>query len=54
MAGLPASSEGTLAIGTEASVALELVPETKALALLAHKDLVDAIRNVPPIIEHNM
>jgi len=48
LARLLAGSEGTLAVVTEATVSLEPVPATKALALLAYEDLVDAMRDVPP------
>jgi len=53
LARLLAGSEGTLAVVTEATVSLEPVPATKALALLAYEDLVDAMRDVPPILEHD-
>jgi len=50
---LLAGSEGTLAIVTEATVSLEPVPETKALAFLTYDDLVTAMRDVEPILEHD-
>ncbi len=53
LARLLAGSEGTLAVVTEATVSLEPVPETKALALLAYDDLIDAMRDVSPILEHD-
>jgi FAD/FMN-containing dehydrogenase/Fe-S oxidoreductase len=53
VARLLAGSEGTLAIVTEAEVALEPIPETKAVALLTYDDLLDAMRDVPPILEHD-
>jgi FAD/FMN-containing dehydrogenase/Fe-S oxidoreductase len=53
LARLLAGSEGTLAVVTEAVVSLESVPETKALALLAYEDLLDAMRDVTPILEHD-
>ncbi|MBX0303179.1 FAD-binding and (Fe-S)-binding domain-containing protein [Haloarcula salinisoli] len=53
LARLLAGSEGTLAIVTEATVALEPVPETKALALLTYDDLVTAMRDVEPILAHD-
>jgi FAD/FMN-containing dehydrogenase/Fe-S oxidoreductase len=48
-----AGSEGTLAIVTEATVSLEPIPETKSLALLAFEDLVTAMEDVAPILEHD-
>ncbi|MBV0903023.1 FAD-binding and (Fe-S)-binding domain-containing protein [Haloarcula salina] len=53
LASLLAGSEGTLAVATEATVALEPVPETKAMALLCYDDLVDAMADVAPILEHD-
>jgi len=53
MAGLLAGSEGTLAVVTEATVSLEPVPETKALALLRYGNLLDAMEDVEPILEHD-
>ena len=53
MAGLLAGSEGTLAVVTEAVVSLEPVPETKALALLRYEDLLDAMADVTPILDHD-
>jgi len=52
LARLLAGSEGTLAIVTEATVALVEVPETKAVALLTYPDLLSAMRDVAPILEH--
>jgi len=52
-ASLLAGSEGTLAIVTEAEVSLEPVPETKSMALLAYGDLIDAMTDVAPILEHD-
>ncbi|RQH03512.1 FAD-binding oxidoreductase, partial [Natrarchaeobius oligotrophus] len=52
LARLLAGSEGTLAIVTEATVTLEPVPETKAVALLCYPDLHDAMADVEPILEH--
>jgi FAD/FMN-containing dehydrogenase/Fe-S oxidoreductase len=46
-------SEGTLAVVTEVEVRLEPVPETKAVALLCYDDLVEAMRDVEPILEHD-
>ena len=53
LAKLLCGSEGTLAVVTEVEVALEPVPETKAVALLCYDDLVTAMRDVAPIIEHD-
>ncbi|ELY58677.1 FAD-binding and (Fe-S)-binding domain-containing protein [Natronolimnohabitans innermongolicus] len=53
LARLLAGSEGTLAIVTEATVSLEPVPETKAVALLCYPDLHEAMRDVAPILEHD-
>jgi FAD/FMN-containing dehydrogenase/Fe-S oxidoreductase len=53
LARLLAGSEGTLAIVTEATVSLEPVPETKAVALLAYETLQDAMADVPSILEHD-
>ncbi|QGX96121.1 FAD-binding oxidoreductase [Haloplanus rallus] len=50
---LLAGSEGTLAIITEATVSLEPVPETKSVALLTYDDLLDAMADVAPILEHD-
>ncbi len=52
LAQLLAGSEGTLAVVTEATVALEPVPETEAVALLSYDDLVEAMEDVAPILEH--
>ncbi|RQG91118.1 FAD-binding oxidoreductase [Natrarchaeobius halalkaliphilus] len=53
LARLLAGSEGTLAIVTEATIALETVPETKAVSLLCYSDLHDAMADVGPILEHD-
>jgi FAD/FMN-containing dehydrogenase/Fe-S oxidoreductase len=53
LARLLAGSEGTLAIVTEATVSLEPVPETKAVALLAYDDLLDAMDDVTAVLEHD-
>ncbi|WP_251342658.1 FAD-binding and (Fe-S)-binding domain-containing protein [Haloplanus halophilus] len=53
LARLLAGSEGTLAVVTEATVALEPVPETKAIGLLTYDDLLDAMEDVAPILEHD-
>jgi FAD/FMN-containing dehydrogenase/Fe-S oxidoreductase len=53
LARLLAGSEGTLAVVTEATVALEPAPETKAVALLTYDSLVEAMEDVAPILEHD-
>lgn len=53
LARLLAGSEGTLAIVTEAEVGLEPVPETKSMALLAYEDLLDAMEDVAPVLDHD-
>jgi FAD/FMN-containing dehydrogenase/Fe-S oxidoreductase len=53
LASLLAGSEGTLAIVTEATVSLEPIPETKAMALLCYDDLVAAMADVAPILDHD-
>jgi FAD/FMN-containing dehydrogenase/Fe-S oxidoreductase len=53
LARLLCGSEGTLAVVTEAEIDLEPVPEAKAMALLAYDDLLDAMADVAPILEHD-
>jgi FAD/FMN-containing dehydrogenase/Fe-S oxidoreductase len=53
LARLLAGSEGTFAIVTEATVSLEPVPETKAMALLQYETLLDAAADVAPIVAHD-
>ena len=53
LASLLAGSEGTMAVLTEATVALEPVPETKAMALLCYDDLVAAMADIAPILDHD-
>ncbi|WP_458190283.1 FAD-binding and (Fe-S)-binding domain-containing protein [Haladaptatus sp. NG-WS-4] len=53
LARLLAGSEGTLAIVTEATVSLEPVPETKAMALFSYDSLTTAMADVAPILEHD-
>jgi len=53
LARLLAGSEGTLAVVTEAMVSLEPIPATKSAALLAYDDLVEAMEDVVPILEHD-
>ncbi|WP_435184134.1 FAD-binding and (Fe-S)-binding domain-containing protein [Halobellus sp. EA9] len=50
---LLAGSEGTLAVVTEATVSLEPIPETTSVAMLAYDDVLDAMRDVAPILEHD-
>ncbi|EMA63831.1 FAD-binding and (Fe-S)-binding domain-containing protein [Halorubrum lipolyticum] len=50
---LMAGSEGTLATVTEATVSLVEIPDTKAVALLTYGDLLDAMEDVAPILEHD-
>ncbi|RDZ34339.1 MULTISPECIES: FAD-binding and (Fe-S)-binding domain-containing protein [unclassified Haloferax] len=53
LARLLAGSEGTLAVVTEATVSLEPLPETKAVALLTYEDVFDAAADVAPILDHD-
>ncbi len=53
LARLLAGSEGTLAVVTRATVSLEPVPATKAMALLGYDDLPDAMSDVQPVLEHD-
>ena len=50
---LMAGSEGTLAVVTEAVVSLEPVPNTKSVVLLTYTEMLDAMRDVAPILEHD-
>ena len=50
---LLAGSEGTLAIVTEAEVSLEPIPEETAVVLLTYDEILDAMRDVAPILEHD-
>jgi FAD/FMN-containing dehydrogenase/Fe-S oxidoreductase len=50
---LLAGSEGTLATVTEATVSLVEIPATKAVALLTYDDLLDAMEDVAPILDHD-
>ena len=52
LARLLAGSEGTLAVITEATVSLEPVPETKAVALLCYPDLSSAMADVSSVLDH--
>jgi FAD/FMN-containing dehydrogenase/Fe-S oxidoreductase len=53
LARLLAGSEGTLAVVTEATVSLEPIPETKAVALLCYESLGEAMADVAPILDHD-
>jgi len=53
VARLLAGSEGTLAVVTEAEVSLEPVPAETAVAMLTYDDVLDAMRDVAPILEHD-
>jgi len=50
---LLAGSEGTLAIVTEATVSLEPIPTEKSVVLLTYDDVLDAMRDVAPILDHD-
>ncbi|WP_092562509.1 FAD-binding and (Fe-S)-binding domain-containing protein, partial [Halorubrum sp. SD626R] len=53
LARLMAGSEGTLATVTEATLSLVDIPDTKAVALLTYDDLLDAMEDVAPILDHD-
>ena len=53
LARLLAGSEGTLAIVTSATVSLEPVPQSTAVVLLTYDDILDAMRDVAPILDHD-
>ncbi|MFB6113237.1 MAG: FAD-binding and (Fe-S)-binding domain-containing protein [Halodesulfurarchaeum sp.] len=53
LAQLIVGSEGTLVVVTEAVVRLEQIPNRKALGLLTYYDLVSAMEDVGPILEHD-
>ncbi|MFC6797871.1 FAD-binding and (Fe-S)-binding domain-containing protein [Haladaptatus sp. DYSN1] len=53
LARLLAGSEGTLALITETKISLVDVPEAKAMALLAYRDIIDAMHDVAPIVDHD-
>jgi FAD/FMN-containing dehydrogenase/Fe-S oxidoreductase len=53
LAKLLCGSEGTLAVVTEVTVSLEPVPATKSVALLGYGDLVTAMEDVAPILDHD-
>jgi len=48
-----AGSEGTLGIVTEVTVALEVVPQTTAVALLTYHELLDAMADVDTIVRNH-
>jgi len=53
LARLLAGSEGTLAVVTEATVSLEPVPQATAVAMLTYDDIISAMRDVAPILDHD-
>ncbi|MFC6872499.1 FAD-binding and (Fe-S)-binding domain-containing protein [Halobellus marinus] len=53
LARLLAGSEGTLATVTEATVSLEPIPNTASVALLTYDDVIGAMEDVAPILEHD-
>jgi len=50
---LLAGSEGTLAVVTEAEVALEPIPAATGVVMLTYDDVLPAMRDVAPILEHD-
>lgn len=52
LAKLLVGSEGTLATVTEATVSLESIPPAKSVAVLTYSELLDAMNDVAPILEH--
>ncbi len=50
---LLAGSEGTLGIVTKATVSLEPVPNETSVVLLTYDDVLAAMRDVAPILEHD-
>ena len=50
---LLAGSEGTLGIVTEATVSLEPVPAETSVVMLTYDDVISAMRDVAPILEHD-
>ena len=50
---LMAGSEGTLGIVTEATVSLEPIPNETAVVLLTYDEMLDAMCDVAPILEHD-
>jgi len=53
LARLLAGSEGTLAVVTEATVSLEPVPDATAVAMLTYDDIISAMQDVAPILDHD-
>ena len=53
LARLLAGSEGTLAIVTEATVTLEPVPDSTAVVMLTYDDILAAMADVAPILDHD-
>ena len=53
LARLLVGSEGTLAIVTDATIALEPVPETTGVALLLYEDVIEALQDVEPVLAHD-
>jgi FAD/FMN-containing dehydrogenase/Fe-S oxidoreductase len=53
LARLVVGSEGTLCLVTEATLSLEPIPETKSLALLTYRSLVEAMEDVGSILDHD-
>ncbi|MFB6293395.1 MAG: FAD-binding and (Fe-S)-binding domain-containing protein [Halonotius sp.] len=50
---LLAGSEGTLGIVTEATVSLEPIPNETAVVMLTYDDVLDAMEDVAPILDHD-
>ncbi|MEA1932091.1 MAG: FAD-linked oxidase C-terminal domain-containing protein [Euryarchaeota archaeon] len=50
---LMAGSEGTLGIVTEATVSLEPIPNETSVVLLTYDDVLSAMHDVAPILEHD-
>ncbi|SFL35375.1 Cysteine-rich domain-containing protein [Halogranum rubrum] len=48
-----AGSEGTLGVVTAATLSLEPIPETKSVALLTYRDLLDAMADVDTIVRNH-
>ncbi|WP_306061650.1 FAD-binding and (Fe-S)-binding domain-containing protein [Natronococcus wangiae] len=53
LAKLLVGSEGTLGIVTEAEVSLESIPNTKSVAVLCYRSLLEAMDDVGAILEHD-
>ena len=53
LARLLVGSEGTLATVTEATVSLEPIPPTEAVAVLTYRDLHDAMADVAAVLDHD-